>query len=223
MTVRRMVAALALLAISAVPARAQRLEASIEGGYTFSEGIAASEVRIINGIVYDSLDIVSGGSWGFTFGVFVTPNAEIEFLYNRQFSSFEANGPTVKTKLADANVDNYHFNFVYNFGEGNIRPFAFGGLGMTHYGPGDIEPIVPSVVSGAIGGETRFSTTWGGGVKVYAGEKVGLRVTGRWTPTYIKSDSEGLWCDPWYGVCWVVADLDYSNQFELAGGVTFRF
>lgn len=43
-----------------------------------------------------------------------------------------------------------------------------------------------------IDSSTRFSTTWGGGVKVYPGRNVGLKLTARWTPTYIKSDPGGI-------------------------------
>jgi hypothetical protein len=51
---------------------------------------------------------------------------------------------------------------------------------------------------------------------------VGVRFGVQWTPTYIKTDSEGWWCDPYWG-CYVVADAQYSNQFELSGGITLRF
>jgi len=54
------------------------------------------------------------------------------------------------------------------------------------------------------------------------GGKFGIRLEGRWTPTYIKSDPEGYWCDPYWG-CYTVADAEYSNQFELSGGITLRF
>lgn len=130
-------------------------------------------------------------------------------------------------KLADTSVDNWHGNFVYNYGDSDarVRPFVFGGLGATHYSPGDISAQFPVLVANQanIDGETRFSTTWGGGVKFYPAKGFGVKFTGRWTPTYIKSDTGGIWCDPFYPTCWVVADLDYSNQFELSGGVTFRF
>jgi hypothetical protein len=43
-----------------------------------------------------------------------------------------------------------------------------------------------------------------------------------WTPTYIKSDAEGWWCDPYWG-CYTVGSAQYSNQFQLAGGITLRF
>jgi opacity protein-like surface antigen len=220
-------AVLAFFAAAAPPVAAQRFEASVFGGYTASEGIELSETRIIGGQIFDQLDITSGGSWGFTAGVFVTPGIEIEFLYSRQFSTLEAGGElAIDTKIADMNVDNFHGLFVYNYGDSDarVRPFAFGGLGATSYGFGDVSAQFPILAARTdIEGETRFSTTWGGGVKFYPAPNVGVKVMGRWTPTYIKSDPGGLWCDPFYPTCWVVADVDYSNQFEISGGVTVRF
>ena len=51
---------------------------------------------------------------------------------------------------------------------------------------------------------------------------MGIRAGLQWTPTYIKSDSEGWWCDPYWG-CYTVADAKYANQFQFNGGVTIRF
>ena len=46
----------------------------------------------------------------------------------------------------------------------------------------------------------------------------------RWTPNYIKSDPAGVWCSPyWFYGCYVVGDPQYANQFELSGGLSFRF
>ena len=210
----------------AVPRASAQVEASVQGGYTFSEGIVASEQRQVLGLRYDSLDVTSGGSFGFTIGAFVGPNFELEFLWDRQFSTVQISNPAPDLTLADQNVDNYHGNFVYNWGEpdAKIRPFFFGGLGATHYSPCDYDPSIPNSAGLArISSHTKFSSTWGGGVKVYASPHVGIKGTARWTPTYIKSDSGGVWCDPFYPTCWVLADPDYSNQFQLSGGVTFRF
>jgi len=213
-------------ALRPLPALAQRVEASVEGGYTTSEGIKASEQRLILGAVYQDLDVTSGGSWGFTAGAFVTPNVELEFLWQRQMSTLEASNPAPALKLADANVDNYHGNVVYNFGtaESRVRPFILGGLGATRYSPGDLNDSIPHVDPlTSIDSATKFSSTWGGGVKVYPSPHVGLKLSLRWTPTYIKTDTDGLWCDPFYGTCWVVGDPDYSNQLQFSGGITFRF
>ena len=57
----------------------------------------------------------------------------------------------------------------------------------------------------------------------YPAQHVGLRLNARWTATYIKSDAEGLWCDPFYPTCWVLSEADYSNQFSINGGITLRF
>ena len=73
-----------------------------------------------------------------------------------------------------------------------------------------------------ITGDTRFSWTTAAGLKIYPKPGVGIRLEGRWTPTYIRSEAAGWWCDPFWG-CYLVGDAQYSNQFELAGGINFRF
>jgi opacity protein-like surface antigen len=228
MFVGRIVAVAALVAVGVVRAQAQappRVEIAFETGYTASEGIQTSSARIIGGQVYNDLDIKSGANFGFLAGVYVTPNAEVEFLWNRQLSQFDASNPAPSQLLADVSVDNYHGNFVYNWFESDakVRPFLFGGIGATHYSPGD--PVsLPKVTSATgIDSATKFSFTWGGGVKLYPTPHFGVRLSARWTPTYIKSDAGGIWCDPYYGPCWVLADPDYSNQFAINGGVTFKF
>jgi len=57
---------------------------------------------------------------------------------------------------------------------------------------------------------------------MYGHGHVGARVGLHWTPTYIKSDAAGYWCDPYWG-CYLVGDAQYANQFNLNGGVTVRF
>jgi hypothetical protein len=57
--------------------------------------------------------------------------------------------------------------------------------------------------------------------KAYASPNVGISVMARFTPTYIKSDPAGYWCG-FYG-CYVIADTQYSNQFEISGGLSLRF
>ncbi len=57
---------------------------------------------------------------------------------------------------------------------------------------------------------------------MFPSPKFGLRLEARWTPTYIKSDPEGYWCDPYWG-CYIVGDAEFSNQYELSGGIILRF
>ena len=130
-------------------------------------------------------------------------------------------GGTTNLELGDASVYNYHGYFAYNFGESDatVRPYVLGGLGATQYGS---LSVTAAGATREIGGETQFSSTWGAGVKVFPGPRFGIRLEGRWTPTYIKSDAVGWWCDPFWG-CYVVGDAQYSNQFELSGGIVLRF
>jgi opacity protein-like surface antigen len=144
----------------------------------------------------------------------------VGFLFNQQSTKYELGG-TSTVDLGDVSVYNYHGYFAYNFGDEDapVRPYFLGGLGATQYGK-------ISVTAGGttrdLGGETQFSTTWGAGLKLFPGQSFGIRLEGRWTPTYIKSDAEGWWCDPYWG-CYVVGDAQYSNQFELSGGIILRF
>jgi hypothetical protein len=94
------------------------------------------------------------------------------------------------------------------------------GLGATNYGT--LTATGAGGVQREVGGETQFSTTWGAGVKFFGSGNVGGRIGMQWTPTYLKTDSEGWWCDPYWG-CYVVGDAKYSHQFEFNGGITFRF
>jgi len=151
----------------------------------------------------------------------LTEQAEVGFQFGQQFSTLEltATQPIGKVDATDMTVNKYHGLFTYNwgFGDSTLRPFFFGGLGATHYSP---DPIMGIEVESS----TRFSTTWGGGVKYYATDNLGFNFTGRWTPTYINSDPGGIWCSPyWPGACWVLSDANYSNQFEMSGGVNIRF
>ena len=205
---------------TSVDARAQDKKVEITGfvGYTLSEGIEGDGV-VIDGTVFNQIHPTSSISYGFTFGYFVTEDVEVGFLFDVQDSTLQIKGPTRTEDVADMKVRNYHGIFTYNFGDDRsaARPFIFGGLGATQYKPGER-------MGNAIEGNTRFSSTWGGGVKVFPGENVGIQLMARWTPTYIKSDPAGIWCSPyWPFACWPVSNPDYSNQFEFSGGIALRF
>jgi opacity protein-like surface antigen len=212
---------LGLLVLTAGSAAAQeRVEASFNVGYSVSEGITANQ-RPLLGLVFDTLAVDSGASINFTLGVNLTPKAQVEFLWGRQNSRLQADGPNGKLPISELVLYNYMGNFVYTFGEreSKVRPYVFAGIGATQYSFGR------DLLEGATGNlssETRFSTNAGGGVKFYFTPKIGAKAGVRWTPTYISSNAVGIWCDPFYG-CWPIADTQYSNQFETAGGITVRF
>jgi len=189
-------------------------------GYTLSEGVNVESVDIGNGETVDRISPAGGMSYGFEFDILLGGNLYTGFNFSQQDSSLEARVESAGTRAyTDMAVRNYHGILGYDFGDpdSSLRPFFFGGLGATSYSPSDIQ-------GQSIDGETRFSTTWGGGAKYYFSQNVGLRFTGRWTPTHINSDASGLWCSPWWPWnCWVVGSPNYSNQFEMSAGLSVRF
>ena len=210
-----------VLAASAAWAQDPRVEIGVVGGWTYSDGVTGAAVLGGDGNLYDSIEPKDSFSYGLDLGFFVTENFEVGGLFSQQKSKMVIGGATSR-ELADWSVNNYHGIFTYNFGDSDAkaRPYVFGGLGATQYGSVGFTTVGGQAQE--IGGQTKFSTTWGGGVKVYPGKSVGLKLGVRWTPTYIKSDATGWWCDPYWG-CYVTGDAQYSNQFELSGGITFRF
>ena len=208
--------------VMASPALAQekRVEVSVLVGWTFADGVDGQSVPTPSGI-FDRVDPKDSFKWGLGFGVLATENAEVGFLFGQQMTTLQAGG-TSTVDIGDMNISTYHGYFGYNWGDSDAvaRPYALIGLGATNYGGVDFTRA--NGQSGTIGSETQFSTTWGAGVKFFPSPSVGARVGLHWTPTYIKSDPGGYWCDPYWG-CYLVGDAQYSNQWDFSGGITFRF
>jgi hypothetical protein len=219
----KVVVLVGVVALAAGVASAQDYRVELGGniGYTQSDGVTGGPVLAGDGRLYDSIEPKDAMSWGLDLGYFVNENLEIGGLFSQQQSKMVIGGATER-ELGDWNVSNYHGYFAYNSGasDSKARFYVLGGLGATSYGS-----LTFTTVAGQprdIGGQTKFSTTWGAGVKVYPGQRVGLKLGARWTPTYIKSDATGWWCDPYWG-CYTVGDAQYANQFEFTGGLSFRF
>jgi len=207
---------------SVAPAFAQSPHVEVSGfaGWTFSDGVSGNSIVAGDGNIYDRVDPKDSGSYGFSVGVVVGGHSEVGFMFGQQLSKLELGGTNTR-EVGDLKLTGYHGYFGYNFGEpdAQVRPFIFGGLGATS--AGDVDTTIAGV-SHNLPGSTRFSTIWGGGVKFFPNPKFGVRAAVSWTPTYIKSDAAGWWCDPYWG-CYLVGNAQYANQIQLSGGVTVRF
>ena len=212
----------ALLVMSAVSASAQgRVEVSVFGGYTFSDGVTGQGIIAGDGNIYDAVDVKDAGSWGLMFGVNTSDNVEVGFMFSQQMSTLAVEG-TATRDIGDFSVNTYHPYVAFNFGDSDAtaRPYVLFGLGATNYGGVSFTRVNGETAD--IGSETQFSGTIGAGVKAFPSPNFGVRFGMQWTPTYIKSDPGGWWCDPYWG-CYLVGDAQYSNQFTLSGGVVFKF
>jgi hypothetical protein len=207
--------------IGAVPAFAQgRVEVSGFVGWSIADGVDGDALIAGNGQIYDTVEPDDSAVYGFTVGVLVGEGAEVGFRWAQQPTTLVISG-TSDLELGDLSVNSYHGYFAYNFGETDapMRPFVLLGLGATNYGSVSINTGLRDFTTG---GETQFSTTWGAGVKIFPAPKFGVRLAVEWTPTYIKTDSAGWWCDPYWG-CYLVGNAQYSSSFQFNGGVTVRF
>jgi opacity protein-like surface antigen len=202
-------------------AYAQKVEVSGIFGWTLSDGVTGQAVLAGDGQLYDTIDIKDSASWGLSFGFNATENVEVGFLFGQQMSTLAVEGTRTRD-VGDLTVSTYHPYVAFNAGDvdSTIRPYVMFGLGATNYGP--VSFTGANGQARETGGETQFSTTWGAGVKLFPSPNVGVRFGAQWTPTYIKTDAAGWWCDPYWG-CYVVGDAQYSNQFQFNGGITFRF
>jgi opacity protein-like surface antigen len=212
----------AVLALSAGPAMAQgKVEISGLIGWTFSDGVKGAATTAPDGNTYDAVDLKDSMNWGLMFGVMASDNLELGFMFNQQMSALKLEGTKFR-ELGDMNINSYHGYVGINFGdvESKVRPYVLMGIGATNYGSVNYTNAAGAAAS--TGSDTQFSTTWGGGVKFYPSPRLGFRVGMRWTPTYIKSDPGGWWCDPYWG-CYMVGNAQYANQFDFSGGVTIRF
>ena len=212
---------LMLLSLTATQVGAQmRVEAAAGFGWTISDGVSGQGIPAGDFNVYNRVDPKDSASWNLRLGL-IEHKTEFGFLYGRQLSKLEVSG-TNRKEVGDMAVSTYHGYFGYNFGEetAKLRPYLFFGLGATNYA--SVKFISVGGASLQTGGETQFSTTMGFGVKVFPHDKFGFQGGMRWTPTYIKSDPGGYWCDPYWG-CYMVGDAQYSNQIEFAGGIIARF
>jgi opacity protein-like surface antigen len=209
--------------VATAPAMAQskRVEASVLFGWTFADGVSGDAFRAPDGNTYNRIDPKDSFKFGFDLGVFATEQVEVGFLYGNQMSTLVAGG-TSERELGDMAISTYHGYVAYNMGDtdAKVRPYFMGGMGATHFPAVTYNKVVGG--TGETFSETQFSTTWGAGVKVFPSPNVGARFGVQFTPTYIKSDAAGYWCDPYWG-CYLVGNAQYANQWDINGGITFRF
>ena len=219
---KRLTVLMVLVFLASTPsAFAQKAEISATVGWTLSDGVTGGPVLAPDGNIYDAVDLKDSFSWGLMGGYNVTEQVEVGFMWGQQLSKLDLEGTRLR-ELGDMSINTYHGYVGFNFfdTDATARPYFFFGLGATNFGSVEYTSVRGQNMT--TGSETQFSTTWGAGVKIFGGGNVGARAGIQWTPTYIKSDPGGWWCDPYWG-CYLVGDPQYANQLTFGGGVIFRF
>jgi opacity protein-like surface antigen len=188
------------LFLAASPAWAQRSEVALLAGYATAGNIDSAALGIRD------LAIDGGFAWGLEAGHFFTPHLGVEVSWVRQESALAFTSAGTPVELFDLNASQWHGSVAYQFGAdgGRLRPFVTGGLGVTTFDATDLD------------GETKLALTVGAGLKWFPWDRFGVRLQGRYVPTFL-DDASSDFCDP-FGFC-----QSWLHQLDLHAGVAVRF
>jgi hypothetical protein len=194
-----------LLAIGLTSHRAdaQQLEIGAQAGWPFGGALDTDRGRL-------TLDPTL--AWGGHIDFWVRPDGLGEVLYQRQRTTAAITDPLEPAdSLLELTVHYAHLGGLYEPAQGLVRPFGGATAGVAVLDPrGSNRSAV-----------TRFSLSFVGGGKLYAGRHVGLRAEARVFLTTF-ADTTELFCRlP--GGCYVSATGQILAQLQLAASVFLRF
>jgi hypothetical protein len=195
----------ALFVVLAVPASAQSVEVTPFGGYRMG-----GHLTLAGG---EEVEVRDSGAWGMSVGFEVGEDGEVELLFARQPTHLGTSGLFTGQPLFALALETYELGGNLMFGEEKapLRPYLGVGIGLTR--------LVPGLAG--LESETRFSGSMAGGLKIWLGRHIGLRVELRGLFTVLSSDTGAL-CGSLSG-CLVRIHGSALYQAEARGGVTFRF
>lgn len=171
-------------------------------------------------VTANNLRVDGATSFGTFIGYSITPNAQFEFMWDRNMTSYsvQPSPGAAYSKAYNSDVDQYQFGLNYSFlGEDRkLRPYVAGSLGFTHEFNSSISPTVPSPPT-----RLDFSYSIGGGIKYELTRHIAFRGDARYMPTYANS-SLALYCDPFFG-CYTAKVSNYQHRGNFVAGLAFRF
>ena len=206
MNVRGLFAVVLSIVLTPFGVSAQRVEITPFGGFQFG-----GDLRIQSG----DLDVSSGLNYGFTIDVSFTPGGKIEFLYTRQETDLELEDGTTGavSTLFDMAVEFIHVGVVYEWNLEKVKPFVVLTGGMTRMAPKGVDRESEQWASGM----------FGGGVKTFISEQVGVKAQGRLAFSLVRAGDE-LFCAPAIaGGCLVGLRRKLMTQGMLTAGAFVAF
>jgi opacity protein-like surface antigen len=182
------------------PVFAQSFEAAALVGYTTPAGLE-HDARTV-----EDLKLAGSFTWGASLDFFLSPRLALEGSWARVGTGVVLSTAEASQEMVDVTIDHVHGSVVYQRGDADsrLRPFLMAGAGAALFSATDLDR------------ETKLSFNLGAGLKWHPWNRIGARVQGRYLPTYL-NDQDSDFCDP-FGFC-----QSWLHQFELSGGVIFRF
>ena len=205
---------LAALILAALPsaARGQTIEITPMVGYRFGGSLDVAAGAGSGNQSSAALEVDDAAAFGLQLGYRVG-EGEIELLYARQDTRLQTADIFTGVPVFDLALETWQIGGTYLFGDddGRARPFVAVGLGLTRLLP---EPD-------GLSDETRFSASFGAGVKLWLGRHVGIRLEGRGFFTVLDSNSQ-TFCGGANG-CVIHTTGSELSQAEARAGLIFRF
>jgi opacity protein-like surface antigen len=209
--IQRIIAGL-LLATIVAPVSAQQLESELTlfGAYRFGGEISVENAN--SNAVYKADD---APSYGLIWNTQQKANTQWEVYFSRQETQVELSDPLLASPEVD--IEQYTLQlggtYLWDRSKG-VQPYLAMTIGGTHIkadaGNGDSDTFV----SGSLGL----------GLKIRPGERLGFRLEGRLHGVLV-NDSTELFCQtgPDLNFCAVRVQGSLFSQFEIFGGISFRF
>ena len=207
---RRLILIAALLAAPFSSVNAQddpRFELTPFGGYRFGGSFDAEGSDI-------SYEVDDDAAYGLILNIRQQANTQWEILYSKQDTAAVPKNGTNLDPSVDIEIQVLQLGGTYQ-GDGEFyRPYIALTVGGTHI----------ETTSGVDEDDTFFSASLGVGMNMFQSSNFGIRLEGRWYATLLDSSSN-LFCrtGPDLNVCAVQIDGTTFNQFEVFGGLVFRF
>ncbi len=172
-----------------------------------------------NAVFSRDVSVATSASYGLRLTGYFNQWAGLEGSFSRAVADIENKdvlfGP--QQKLGELDSMNFELNGIFNFTKGRVVPYATVGLGAT-------------ILKAKVGGydsssDTRFTPSFGLGLKTYFNPQFGLRIEGKWRAAYL---GEGSDCDHHYPYCdddyWdSYDDSDWYHSGDITAGLVFAF
>jgi len=175
------------------------------GGYRWGGGLSS-----VKGI--RDFDTQDTWSYGVAVDAGMAYNSAVEIYYSHFSGDVDAVLTTGEKLSGSLSRDDIMLNGIwYATASGQaLRPYFTAGLGVSIYSAENVS---------ATG---RFAWNIGAGLRHDFNEKVGLRLDGRWLPTWLTTGSS-VYCYPYsiYG-CYAMDTGEFYDQFELTGGLIIK-
>jgi hypothetical protein len=171
--------ALAALLPAAASAQPGRFELAPMAAYRLVGDLDVDDTELFD----ESLEIDESEAFGIAFDIPLGSYLQLELLANRQDTELTADGGLFgsDTVLADIEISYYHVGLLWQFLDGQVNPYIVGSIGLARLAadlPGTDE-------------EDRPSLSFGGGVKIFWSEHVGVRLEGRGYYVVLDEDDDG--------------------------------